>query len=63
MTGGCITIVATRLEERVFGVSECSKEYKEWLKKSLAGTIEPGPNVPPIIADVGAKHQVRLHRL
>ncbi|KAK4725509.1 hypothetical protein R3W88_028288 [Solanum pinnatisectum] len=23
---------------------ECSKDYKEWLKKSLAGTIEPGPN-------------------
>ena len=37
---------------------ECSREYKEWLKKSLAGTIEPGPNVPHIIADVGAKHQV-----
>ena len=32
-------------------------------KKSLAGTIEPGPNSPHIIADVGAKHQVRLHRL
>ncbi|KAK4736923.1 hypothetical protein R3W88_000620 [Solanum pinnatisectum] len=30
---------------------ECSKDYKEWLKKSLAGTIEPGPNVPHIIAD------------
>ena len=42
---------------------ECSREYKELLKKSLAGTIEPGPNVPHIIADVGAKHQVRLHRL
>ena len=42
---------------------EYSKEYKEWLKKSLAGTIEPGSNVPHIIADVGAKHQVRLHRL
>uniref|UniRef100_M1CMG0 Uncharacterized protein n=1 Tax=Solanum tuberosum TaxID=4113 RepID=M1CMG0_SOLTU len=42
---------------------ECSREYKEWLKKSLAGTIEPGPNVPHIIADVGAKHQIRLHRL
>ena len=36
---------------------ECSREYKEWLKKSLAGTIEPGPNDPHIIADVGAKHQ------
>ena len=48
---------------REFLVSECSKKYKEWLKKSLAGTIEPGPNVPHIIADVGAKHQVRLHRL
>ena len=42
---------------------ECSREYKEWLKKSLAGTIEPGPNVSHIIADVGAKHQVRLHLL
>ena len=42
---------------------ECSREYKEWLKKSLAGTIEPGLNVPHIIADVGAKYQVRLHRL
>ncbi|TMW87310.1 hypothetical protein EJD97_020123, partial [Solanum chilense] len=42
---------------------ECSREYKEWLKKSLAGTIEPGPNVPHIIADIGAKHQVRLHHL
>ena len=42
---------------------ECSRDYKEWLKKSLAGTIEPGPNVPHIIADVGAKYQVRLHRL
>uniref|UniRef100_A0A3Q7FM13 Uncharacterized protein n=1 Tax=Solanum lycopersicum TaxID=4081 RepID=A0A3Q7FM13_SOLLC len=42
---------------------ECSREYKEWLKKSLAGTIEPGLNVSHIIADVGAKHQVRLHRL
>ncbi|KAH0672440.1 hypothetical protein KY290_024680 [Solanum tuberosum] len=43
--------------------TECSKDYKEWLKKSLAGTIEPGPNVPYIIADVGAKHQIRLHQL
>ncbi|KAH0686060.1 hypothetical protein KY285_016603 [Solanum tuberosum] len=42
---------------------ECSKDYKEWLKKSLAGTIKPGPNVPHIIADVGAKHQIRLHQL
>ena len=42
---------------------ECFKEYKEWLKTSFTGTIEPGPNVPHIIADVGAKHQVRLHRL
>ena len=42
---------------------ECSRDYKEWLKKSLAGTIELGPNVPHIIADVGAKHQIRLHRL
>ncbi|KAH0725473.1 hypothetical protein KY284_001338 [Solanum tuberosum] len=23
---------------------ECSKDYKEWLKKSLAGTIGPDPN-------------------
>ncbi|KAK4711170.1 hypothetical protein R3W88_005683 [Solanum pinnatisectum] len=30
---------------------ECSKDYKEWLKKSLAGTIEPGSNVPHMIAD------------
>ena len=30
------------------------------MKKSLAGTIEPGPNAFHIIADVGAKHQVRL---
>ena len=37
---------------------ECSRVYKEWLKKSLAGTIDPGPNVPHIIADVGAKHQL-----
>ena len=37
---------------------ECSKEYKEWLKNNLPVTIEPGPNVPHIIADVGAKHQV-----
>ena len=37
---------------------DCSKEYKEWLKKSLAGSIEPGPNAFHIIADVGAKHQV-----
>ena len=36
---------------------ECSREYKEWLKKSLARIIEPGLNVPHIIADVGAKHQ------
>ena len=42
---------------------ECSREYKEWLKKSLAETIEPGSNVPHIIAYVGAKHQVRLNRL
>uniref|UniRef100_M1DH30 Uncharacterized protein n=1 Tax=Solanum tuberosum TaxID=4113 RepID=M1DH30_SOLTU len=42
---------------------ECSKDYNEWLKKSLVGTIEPGPNVPHMIADVGAKHQIRLHRL
>uniref|UniRef100_M1CMJ9 Aminotransferase-like plant mobile domain-containing protein n=2 Tax=Solanum tuberosum TaxID=4113 RepID=M1CMJ9_SOLTU len=42
---------------------ECSKDHKEWLKKSLAGTIELGPNVPNVIADVGAKHQIRLHRL
>ncbi|KAH0764718.1 hypothetical protein KY285_000589 [Solanum tuberosum] len=42
---------------------ECSKDYKERLKKSLVGTIEPGPNVPHMIADVGAKHQIRLHRL
>ena len=42
---------------------ECSREYKEWLKKSLGGIIEPSPNVPHIIADVGAKYQVRLHRL
>ena len=32
---------------------ECSREYNEWLKKSLAGTIEPGPNVFHIITDVG----------
>ena len=32
---------------------QCSREYKEWLKKSLAGTIEPGPNVFHIITDVG----------
>ncbi|KAH0725369.1 hypothetical protein KY284_001234 [Solanum tuberosum] len=44
-------------------VPECSKNYKEWLKKSLAGTVELGPNVPYIIADIGAKHQIRLHRL
>ncbi|KAH0669533.1 hypothetical protein KY285_023699 [Solanum tuberosum] len=42
---------------------ECSKDYKDWLKKSLLGTIEPGPNVTHIITDVGAKHQIRLHRL
>ncbi|KAK4738111.1 hypothetical protein R3W88_001808 [Solanum pinnatisectum] len=42
---------------------ECSKDYKEWLKKSLAGTIEPGSNIPHMIADVGVKHQIRLHRL
>ena len=42
---------------------KCLREYKEWLKKSIAGNIEPGPNVPHIIADVGVKHQVRLHRL
>uniref|UniRef100_M1DY74 Uncharacterized protein n=1 Tax=Solanum tuberosum TaxID=4113 RepID=M1DY74_SOLTU len=42
---------------------ECSRDYKEWLKKSLVGTIEPGPNVPHIITDVGAKHQIRLHQL
>ena len=30
------------------------------MKKILARTIEPGQNVPNIIADVGAKHQVRL---
>ncbi|XP_015089782.1 uncharacterized protein LOC107032720 isoform X2 [Solanum pennellii] len=41
---------------------ECLREYKEWLKKSLAGTIEHGPNFPIIIADVGANHQVQLHR-
>ena len=41
----------------------CFKDHKEWLKKSLAGTIELGPNVPNVIADVGAKHQIRLHRL
>ena len=34
---------------------ECSREYKKWLKKTLAGTIELVPNVPHIIADVGAK--------
>ncbi|KAH0672676.1 hypothetical protein KY290_024909 [Solanum tuberosum] len=43
--------------------TECSKDYKDWLKKSLPETIEHGPNVPHIIADVGAKHQIRLHRL
>ena len=37
---------------------ECSKEYKEWLKNNLAVTIEPSPNVPHIIADVGAKHRL-----
>ena len=42
---------------------ECLREYKKWLKKSLTGTIEPGQNVPHIIAYVGAKHQVRLNRL
>ena len=42
---------------------ECSAEYGEWLKKNLAGTIEPGPNVPHLVADVGAKHQIRLHQL
>ncbi|KAK4732014.1 hypothetical protein R3W88_025002 [Solanum pinnatisectum] len=36
---------------------ECSKDYKEWLKKSLAGTIEPGPNVPHIIADLDHQHR------
>ncbi|KAH0716981.1 hypothetical protein KY285_013012 [Solanum tuberosum] len=42
---------------------ECSRDYKEWIRKNLAGTIEPGPNVPYMIADVGAKHQIQLHRL
>ena len=37
---------------------ECVREYKEWLKKSLTGTIEPGSNVPDIIAYVGDKHQL-----
>lgn len=37
---------------------ECSREYREWLKKSLAVTIDRGTNVPHITADVGAKHQV-----
>jgi len=42
---------------------EFSEDYKEWLKKNPAGTIEPGPNVPHHVEDVGAKYQVRLHRL
>ncbi|KAH0680067.1 hypothetical protein KY284_021157 [Solanum tuberosum] len=42
---------------------ECSRDYKEWLKKNLVGTIESGPNVPHMIADVGAKHQIRFHQL
>ena len=37
--------------------------YKEWLKKILAGTIELGLNIPYIIADVGVKHEFRLHQL
>ncbi|KAH0669440.1 hypothetical protein KY285_023601 [Solanum tuberosum] len=32
-------------------------------RRSLAETIEPGPNIPHITADVGAKHQIRLHQL
>lgn len=33
------------------------------MKKNLAGTIKPGPNIPCYIKDVKAESQVLLHRL
>ena len=42
---------------------EVSDTYKEWLKKSLAGALNPGPNVPTRVVDVESEHQIRLHRL
>jgi len=37
---------------------EFSEDYKEWLTKNPAETIEPCPNVPHHVKDVGAKYQV-----
>ncbi|KAF3670777.1 COP9 signalosome complex subunit 2 [Capsicum annuum] len=37
---------------------EVSDTYKEWLKKSLAGALNPGPNVPTRVVDVESKHQI-----
>ena len=33
------------------------------MKKNLAGTLVPVPNVPTQIVDVESQHQIRLHRL
>lgn len=43
--------------------AECSDTYKDWLKKTLAGTIKPGPNMPGFIKYVEAESQVLLHQL
>ncbi|XP_047260048.1 uncharacterized protein LOC124892915 [Capsicum annuum] len=42
---------------------EISNTYKEWLKKSLAGALIPGPNVPTGVVDVEFEHQIWLYRL
>ncbi|KAH0698961.1 hypothetical protein KY284_013176 [Solanum tuberosum] len=49
--------------KKMFQLWKTQRDYKEWLKKSLARTIEPGLNIPHIIADVGARHQIQLHQL
>ncbi|KAF3674071.1 putative beta-caryophyllene synthase-like [Capsicum annuum] len=37
---------------------EVSDTYKEWLKKSLAGGLIPGPNVPTRVMDVESEHKI-----